>query len=245
MCTPDGIKPALTAAVVSQHELVGTGLWRMALSVPAWSGKEPEPGQFIMLRVSEGFEPLLARPFGVAGFERNGESAVIEIIYRVVGRGTGLMARWVPGREASFLGPLGRGFTLPPEGSRTILVAGGVGLPPLLAMARRLSALGRAREVTLLYGESSRDRLLHLELRAFPGVGTFTCTEDGSCGTAGLVTDLLAPRLDEKGTHLFVCGPSPMIKAVRGMVAGRGLEKSRSCRTSMLIRLSSCSDRCM
>jgi dihydroorotate dehydrogenase electron transfer subunit len=241
MCIAENINSALTAATVSQHELVGTDLWRTAFSVPGWKGKEPEPGQFIMVRASSGADPLLGRPFGIAGFERNGESAVFEIIFRVVGKGTAMMSRWTPGEKVIFLGPLGKGFSLAPEGSRSILVAGGVGLPPLLALARRMAQLKRAEEVTLLYGESSRDRLLHLESRVFPQVDTFTCTEDGSCGTKGLVTDLLADRLDEPDTNLYVCGPNPMMKAVMDLVEGKGLPSQYSLEARMACGFGVCS----
>lgn len=241
MCLNESAKSGLTEAVVSLHELVGTDLWRMALSVTGWTGKEPEPGQFIMLRASEGSEPLLARPFGVAGFDQNGESAVFEIIYRVVGRGTRLMARWVLGRKVSFLGPLGRGFTLPAEGSSSLLVAGGVGLPPLLALARKMEALGRAGEVSLVYGEASRDRLIDMGSGMFPDVETATCTEDGSCGTRGLVTGLLDAKNNGEGRHLFVCGPNLMMKAVMDLTADRCLSSQYSLEARMACGFGVCS----
>lgn len=241
MCQTGEKNTALIEATISQHELVGTDLWRMALSIPGWSGPEPEPGQFVMVRASEVADPLLGRPFGVAGFENKGGSAVLEIIYRVVGRGTELMSGWTTGKKVVFLGPLGKGFSMPPVGSRSILVAGGVGLPPLLALARRMALLERAEEVTLLYGESSRDRLLHLESRVFPGVDTYTCTEDGSCGTKGLVTDLLAGRIDEPGVHLYVCGPNPMMKAVRDLIAGKEVIAQYSLEARMACGFGVCS----
>jgi dihydroorotate dehydrogenase electron transfer subunit len=241
MCIPEGTKSALIEATISQHELVGTDLWRTALSVPGWDGPVPEPGQFVMVRASEGADPLLGRPFGIAGFERNEESSVFEIIYRVVGKGTGMMSRWSPGETVTFLGPLGRGFSLAPKGSKSILVAGGVGLPPLLALARRMAQLERAGEVTLLYGESSRDRLLHLESRVFPGIDTFTCTEDGSCGTKGLVTDLLADRMDEPETNLYVCGPNPMMKAVLELASGKDVSSQYSLEARMACGFGVCS----
>jgi dihydroorotate dehydrogenase electron transfer subunit len=241
MCQSIETNSALNSATVSQHELVGTDLWRTALSVPGWEGREPEPGQFVMVRVSDGGDPLLGRPFGIAGFDRNGESAVFEIIFRVVGKGTAMMSRWTPGEKVVFLGPLGKGFSMAPEGSRSILVAGGVGLPPLLALARQMANMERAGEVTLLYGEASRDRLLHLESRVFPGVDTYTCTEDGSCGTKGLVTDLLSERLDEPDTYLYVCGPNPMMKAVMDLTSGKGLPSQYSLEARMACGFGVCS----
>jgi dihydroorotate dehydrogenase electron transfer subunit len=241
MCQPEVIKSALTQAVVSLHEPVATGMWRMVLSVPRWQGDNPLPGQFLMLRVADDSEPLLARPFGISGFDKKEEGAELEIIYRVVGRGTRIMERWLPGQQTAFLGPLGKEFSLPPEGSSSLLVAGGVGLPPLLAMARKMEKLGRARELTLVYGEASRDRLIDLVSGLFPDVDTATCTEDGSCGTQGLVTNLLEARGNGDGRHLFVCGPNPMMKAVMEITAERCLSAQYSLEARMACGFGVCS----
>jgi dihydroorotate dehydrogenase electron transfer subunit len=194
-----------------------------------------------MLRVAGDSDPLLARPFGISGFDRKKEGVDVEIIYRVVGRGTGIMERWRSGQRAVFLGPLGRGFALPPEGSSSLLVAGGVGLPPLLALARKMEALGRIGELSLVYGEASRDRLVDLKSGLFPGVESATCTEDGSCGTRGLVTGLLEARDYGEGRHLFVCGPNPMMKAVMDLVADRCLSAQYSLEARMACGFGVCS----
>ncbi len=233
MCQNEGVRPARTEATVSLHETVAAGTWRMILSIPVWPGDDPLPGQFLMLRVAGDSDPLLARPFGISGFDRRQEGADVEIIYRVVGRGTGIMERWGPGQTAAFLGPLGRGFVLPPEGSSSLLVAGGAGLPPLLALARKMEVLGRVDELSLIYGEASRDRLVDMVSGIFPGIKTATCTEDGSCGTPGLVTGLLEAEEFGEGRHLFVCGPNPMMKSVRDLTADRCLSAQYSLEARM------------
>ncbi len=214
MCRHEDTGSALIRGVVTQHELVAVRLWRMAVSVPAWKGDDPEPGQFVMLRVGDGSDPLLGRPFGIAGFWREDEGAVFEIFYRVVGRGTAFMQGWGRGRGVDFLGPLGRGFTLPPVGTRSLLVAGGVGLPPLMALARKMSSMQRDGELTILYGDATRQHMVDLESRIFPSVAVHLSTEDGSAGTHGLVTDLLRTRAEGQGQHLFICGPNAMMRAV-------------------------------
>ena len=241
MCTHDTYPTGLVGAAISHHQLVAEDLWRMVLTVSDWTGPGPTPGQFLMLRVSEDADPLLARPFGIAGFERNGQKAVLEIIYRVVGRGTGAMSRWPVGQQVRFLGPLGRGFSIRPKGSRSLLVAGGIGLPPLLFLARELASLGRSGELVLLYGESSRDRLLDLKARIYPGIEVLTCTEDGSDGTRGLVTDLLREQGGGEGCHLFVCGPNAMMKAVYRMAGDRCLSAQYSLEARMACGFGVCS----
>jgi len=241
MCLHERSKTALTEAVVSRHVLVATDTWRMVLSIPVWSGDDPSPGQFLMLRVVGDSDPLLARPFGISGFDRKKEGADVEIIYRVVGRGTSIMERWRPGQQTVFLGPLGRGFALPPEGSSSLLVAGGVGLPPLLALARNMKKLGRAGELSLVYGEASRDRLVDLGSDVFPGVETAKCTEDGSCGTHGLVTGLLEAKGYGEGCHLFVCGPNSMMKAVMDLTADSSLSAQYSLEARMACGFGVCS----
>jgi len=221
MCSGKKTSSALISATVILNESVAAETFRMLLSVSRWQGNDPLPGQFLMLRVAEDSDPLLSRPFGISGFTRKGEGAEVEIIYRVVGRGTRMMARWTSGQRWTFLGPLGRGFTLPGEGSSSLLVAGGVGLPPILALVRKMEGLGRAGELTLVYGEANQDRLVDPEAACIPEVKITRCTEDGSCGNRGLVTDLLHENEFGEGCHLYVCGPNPMMRAVLELTAGR------------------------
>jgi dihydroorotate dehydrogenase electron transfer subunit len=234
-------KTSLIQAMISANWQVADQLWRLRLEVPLWSGGEPEPGQFIMLRIGDGYDPLLARPFGVAGFWRLGQGASLEILYRVVGRGTQAMTGWPAGQSARFLGPLGNGFPVPPEKSQSLLVAGGVGLPPLLALIRRMRASGREDELTLLYGEATHDRLLDLSNEQDLDVNYQTCTEDGSCGMKGLVTDLLAEREHGARYHLYVCGPNPMMKAVHNLSEGHCLTSHYSLESRMACGFGVCS----
>jgi dihydroorotate dehydrogenase electron transfer subunit len=219
MCKPQKPESALNDAVVSLNEKIARETYRMILTTRDWRGDGPAPGQFLMLRVSDDCDPLLARPFGISAYNNKGKGAEIEIVYKVVGRGTAIMERWRSGQGAAFLGPLGTGFTLPPEGSTSLLVAGGVGLPPLLALAREMEILGRGGEICLLYGDANRDRLVDPGSDIFPDVKIETCTEDGSCGNRGLVTDLLREKICGKGYHVFTCGPNPMMKAVMDLTA--------------------------
>ncbi|UCF31246.1 MAG: dihydroorotate dehydrogenase electron transfer subunit [bacterium] len=224
---------ALMEAEVLTNTEVAAGLWRLRLGMPQWSRSEPSPGQFVMVRVSDDGDPLLGRPFGIAGFWLHGPTAEMEIIFRVVGKGTGFMTRWSSGSPVRLLGPLGNGFPLPPLGSRCILVAGGVGLPPLLALARSLESGGRGGDVLLLYGEANRDRMLDLDTLPDLGVRFATCTEDGSCGREGLVTDLLAAAEIGEDSLVYACGPAPMMRAVHERVSGRCLDSFYSLESRM------------
>ncbi|MGD8230011.1 MAG: hypothetical protein PVI20_19700, partial [Desulfobacteraceae bacterium] len=95
------------------------------------------PGQFVMVRVRSGIDPLLRRPFSIAG-TREGE--LLLILYRVVGRGTAIMAETREGKSLSLLGPLGKGFQLPKDNQASLLVAGGIGIAPLFFLIQRVSS---------------------------------------------------------------------------------------------------------
>ena len=235
MCNDRKVKEgALIEAVVAVNDRTAENLWRLRVRADLWPGDEPQPGQFVMLRVAEGFDPLLSRPFGIAGFARSGDGAEVEILYRPVGRGTGLMTGWKRGLPVSFLGPLGSGFPDPPPGSRSLMVAGGIGLPPLLALVRRMAAIGRGKEITLLYGDASYDRMIDLGGEAKDaGVELLTCTEDGSCGFQGLVTDRMAELGAADGYHLYVCGPNAMMRAVFDVGKGMCLTSHYSLESRM------------
>jgi dihydroorotate dehydrogenase electron transfer subunit len=207
-------RTSLIEAEVAVNDDAADGHMKLELHFPADENARPVPGQFIMLRVHEGSDPLLARPLGIAGYLEENDVARIEIFYRIVGRGTREMSKWTAGHSVKFLGPLGNGFDLPPAGSRSLLIAGGIGLPPLLALAREMAALGRKGELTVLYGGRRLAGMVGMDVLEGLGIEVQTCTEDGSCGQQGIVTGLLSKYENTKGSHLFVCGPNPMMLAV-------------------------------
>jgi len=214
-------RPSLREGTLTAHEDAGEGVRRVVFSVPRWDGDDPVPGQFLMVKVSGTDDPLLLRPFGFSSFVRRGLGGDAEAWYRVAGRGTALMSRWAVGDRISFIGPLGRGFPLPPAGDRPLLVAGGVGIPPLLFLARSLqgSAGGGEGRPLVLYGGRTRRQLFGLDALEAAGAEVATCTEDGSHGRRGLVTALLT-GLDLSGFRVYACGPNPMLAAVWRLAAG-------------------------
>jgi dihydroorotate dehydrogenase electron transfer subunit len=174
------------------------------------------PGQFVMLRGDWGRDLLNPRAFSVLWAEPDGRFAVMLKGY---GRGTSLMCAMDLGARMTVTGPLGRGFR-PPSDATQILVAGGVGLPPLYLQARRAHLLGRADRIELIYGGRDRDDLVMLDEFAAWDIPTALATEDGSVGTKGFVTVPLAERLeranrDREHVEVLACGPTPMLAAVR------------------------------
>ena len=193
------------------------------------------PGQFVHVRVSDTCDPLLRRPFSV--MQAVPSRGLIDLLVQIVGRGSEQVAAAVPGQRLSLLGPLGEPFPLPPPGPRLFLVAGGVGVAPLLFLAETLARSSGDHDLTGLFGARTEALLccwqeLAGRCREFTAV-----TEDGSVGTPGLVTDVLAEQLD--GTPgeavVYACGPGPMLAAVaadcreRGVAAFVSLERWMGC----------------
>jgi dihydroorotate dehydrogenase electron transfer subunit len=177
------------------------------------------PGQFVMLRPAAWDRDLLnPRAFSVLDADASGRFSVLLKAY---GRGTTSMKAMSPGECVTVTGPLGRGFASPTaDGPTQLLVAGGVGLPPLHLHARRAVAAGLGGKLRMLYGGRDRDDLVLLDsLRAW-GIETDLATEDGSVGERGFVTVALARRIeaaarDGQAIEILSCGPTPMLRAVR------------------------------
>ena len=191
------------------------------------------PGQFVMLKPSRGTDPLLRRPFSVFEVLRNasGEAAAISILNKRTGVGTELLYEVQPGANIGCLGPLGQPFEpLPPPGEAW-MVAGGVGLAPFVTLATRLQELGTP--ATLFYGARTAAELYYVELFEQRGVRTVLATEDGSRGAHGRVTaplaDALAAAAGATEIRLYVCGPTPMMRAVARLAA----EHHRACDVSL------------
>lgn len=183
---------------------------------------------------------MLRRPFSIGGLRRVGNTCEIELIGRVVGPGTTWLSALEPGNRVDVLGPLGCGFTPPPPGNKALLVAGGVGLPPIRWWGQVLRE--QDRDCAMIYGAQSRDTLpvrlcnepaaegdfgLCVEEFATWGIPTMITTDDGSCGLKGRVTDGLlryfAHSAQPLRVSVYACGSLPMLRAVASICAARGV----------------------
>ena len=212
---------------------------RLVLALPRWPGSEP--GQFVMLSPGERgaaprSDPLLPRPMAVYRTRAGagaGDSA-LEILFKVHGRGTALLADLEPGAEVSVVGPLGTPFPDPPPGARAVIAAGGTGIASVYELAANLHARG-VRTAVLLGARSARDLMGEADFAA-SGVPLAVATEDGSRGVRGLVTDLLDDALSgAEPTAVYACGPTRMMAAVarqaeqRGIACWAALENPMAC----------------
>ena len=220
--------PIREAARVLDQRRDGAGRV-LRLAVPGWPGAQP--GQFLMIAAgAEGavprHDPLLPRPMAVyRDLSREAGSAepAIEILYRVVGRGTALLADARPGDRMALVGPLGRGFPVSEEGGPALLVGGGTGIASLYELARALRAVGRP--VAVLLGARVADELIGRRDFEALDVELVLATEDGSVGEAGRVTAPLEARLRDvaAGAEVFAVGPTPMMRACASLARSFGV----------------------
>ena len=186
---------------VTENACLAKDIWRMRLRGD--TSAVTAPGQFVNLKL-EGF--FLRRPISVCDVEGN----VLTLIYKPLGQGTRLMTSFLPGKELDVLSGLGNGFDPALSGEKPLLVGGGVGIPPLYLLCRRLAQRGVQPAVIL--GFNTRDEVfLEAEFRAL-GASVTALTADGSYGKKGLVTDGI--RASSGYTYLYTCGPEAMLKAV-------------------------------
>jgi len=204
--------------IILSNQEISPGYFRMRILAPGF-GAKATAGQFLMFRVQRSLPPLLRRPFGVfkVGFlppdcEGLPPKEYVEILYKVAGRGTTIMAALHEGDHVELLGPLGKGFKENPVKKEKILVGGGIGLVPLFMLASEL--VGKY-SVRLLMGGRTRDDILAVTEFERLGVETYVSTDDGSLGEEGLVTRVLERKLTKyPEAEVFACGPTPMLKAV-------------------------------
>jgi dihydroorotate dehydrogenase electron transfer subunit len=186
------------------------------------------PGQFVMVRGDWGRDPLLPRAFSLLSAGPDGRA---EILAKTVGQGTALLERSAPGTQLSILGPLGTSFPTPSPETTDLLVAGGVGLPPLYMQAEHAARQNLAAHSEMLYGgRGTADLVLLGEMRAF-GVPLHLATEDGSVGLHGRVTLALEARIAQlsashpgRKLRVMSCGPNAMLWAVGRIARQHGIE---------------------
>jgi len=162
------------------------------------------PGQFVNIKLDGMY---LRRPISVCDWD--GKAGTLTIIYKVVGKGTEYMAKLGEGAVLDVLTGLGNGFDVTKSGASPVVIGGGVGVPPMYGLAKRLIAEGK--KVTAILGFNTAAEIFYEEEFKAIGCETIVTTVDGSYGTKGFVTAALA-NIDS--SFFYTCGPSPMLKAV-------------------------------
>ena len=173
-----------------------------------------KPGQFVNLSIPEREDLLLRRPFSIA--MTRPEQSSLEIVYRVVGKGTKAMVNLKPGDVIDLMGPLGNGFTIPEGGETCLLMGGGCGVAPLWGLAEALHHKGN-RLIALL-GFQSLDKVFGEGIFKDCHAETIVTTDDGSYGLKGLASEHLDEILKRQIDRIYLCGPVPMLKAVFPMI---------------------------
>ena len=158
-------------------------------------------GQFVNIALAGKF---LRRPISVCDVEEG----VLTIVYKVVGKGTEQMATMRVGERLDVLTGLGNGYDLALAGDHPLLLGGGVGVPPLYNLAKRLLAAGK--QVTVILGFNKAEEIFYKEEFTALGARVIVATADGSAGVKGFVTD----AMPEDYSYFYTCGPEPMLKAV-------------------------------
>lgn len=174
------------------------------------------PGQFVHVRCSDGQDPLLRRPISIHMVSR--PKGVLALLFRVVGKGTELLAQKKVGDLVNIMGPLGRGFTLPLPGSRVAVAAGGIGAAPLVFLMQELANL--KCQVTVYLGARDKKNLLCDGQFVQMEAEVVIATDDGSMGFRGTVPELMKRHNDWRRTALtYLCGPKGMMKEIAALLA--------------------------
>lgn len=177
------------------------------------------PGQFVMLRVKGKDFPFLRRPMSIYSLYPSADDLIIELLYRVVGKGTFVISRSKPHDEIDILGPLGRGFDIFPNCKRVVLVAGGIGIAPLSFLGHhyRTNIANNPPQIICYVGAQRADLLVGLDRMGEICSDIRISTDDGSKGYHGLVTELFEhdiPLYNNSDSVVYSCGPFPMIKSL-------------------------------
>lgn len=199
----------IKAAVYSQVQLA-EGIFSMWLGAGEMA-KAAVPGQFIAVYPNDSAR-LLPRPISIC--ETDPEKELLRIVYRVAGEGTKELSSCRAGDTLSIMGPLGNGFPL--KDKKALLIGGGIGIPPMLELAKALSC-----EKTAVLGFRDSQTFLAEEIGKYAGLAV--ATEDGSVGTKGTVLDAIKAQ-GLKADIIYACGPTPMLRALKEYAAKEGIE---------------------
>lgn len=192
-------------AVVCRQQQIATGIYDMWIETSI--AQQAHPGQFISVYTQDK-SALLPRPISIC--ETDKQNGRLRIVYRVAGKGTAEFSTYREGDRIDVLGVLGNGFPLKAaKGKRVILQGGGIGIPPMLGLAK---ALTDAKSVDIIVGYRNNELFLAEDLKQYGNV--HIATEDGSVGTKGNVMDVVCEK-QMVADVVYACGPMPMLRAIK------------------------------
>ena len=214
-----------TGYTAAQHDNQATVLWNKKISASYFQlglscfkpGFQAVPGQFVMVRLENHNWPLLSRPFSICSLiDTDGLTTGLELLCKVVGNGTMALSKLKKGDHLTISGPLGNGFDATEKYRSVFIVAGGIGVAPMVLLGQTLIAKGVAPEnITVFLGGYSHTDLLCRDDFQRMGIQLVQTTDDGSSGAKGLVTIPLEARLQTRPPDMiYACGPGAMLKAV-------------------------------
>ena len=217
-------KIKMTANIIRQ-EMIGTDIFSMIIEAKDIA-VQARPGQFVDLYSADGSK-LLPRPISLCEIDR--EAGTLRLVYRIAGKGTAEFSKLTAGHTIDVLGPLGNGFNL--EDGKAILIGGGIGIPPMLQLAKELNC---EKSIVLGY----RDEEFLSEEFAFYG-NVYKSSDNGAIGVKGTVMDAIK-EYGIEGTHIYACGPTPMLRAIQAYALGNGIRAQLSLEERMACGVGAC-----
>ena len=212
-------------AVVISQEKLATDIYSMWINTNI--AKEAKPGQFISV-YTKNEAKLLPRPISIC--EIDDKKTALRIVYRKAGKGTEEFSKYRSGASVNILGPLGNGFPICDE--KAILIGGGIGIPPMLELAKALES-----EKTIVVGYRNSEMFLNNDLACDGKL--VVATEDGSVGTKGNVIDAIREQ-NVSGSVIYACGPIPMLRGVKEYAKEKGIKAYISMEEKMACGVGAC-----
>lgn len=196
---------------------------------------EPQPGQFYMLEVSKGSDPLLKRAFSL--FRRTPEG--FQVLYRIKGKGTTILRDLKEGTVLHVLGPLGNFYPLPSDSENPLVIAGGIGIASVFSLVEKL-----AKKAFVFYGARAGQELFMTDALESFYRELVLCTDDGSCGVKGTVVDVLSDFVKRRDEFhrpvIYACGPNAMLKEIAKTASANGIKAYVSLEEHMACGIGAC-----
>lgn len=217
-------KIKMMANIIRQDE-IATDIYSMVIQADEIA-KQAVPGQFIDLYSADGSK-LLPRPISLCEIDR--EAGTLRIVYRIAGKGTEEFSKLTSDHQIAILGPLGNGFTK--EDKKAVLIGGGIGIPPMLQLAKELTC-----EKSIVLGFRDEEFLSE----EFEPYGTvYKSSDNGTIGVKGTVMDAIS-EYGIDGEVIYACGPTPMLRAIQSYALLHGMEAQLSLEEHMACGVGAC-----